>query len=108
MKGRGIKASGGGYDNYFYGIQAKAPDGIFDFAKSIFDALNVPHLSIDLAFDGSSFYLIEFQCLYFGTAGIPYSNEYFVKIDNGWAPVSRKYDVEKVYVDSIIRFIDLN
>jgi glutathione synthase/RimK-type ligase-like ATP-grasp enzyme len=105
LKRRGIKASGGGYDNYFYGIKAKIPAGLFDFANEIFSDLNVPHASLDIGYDGSKFYLFEFQCVYFGTAGIPYSDEYFVKQGNEWQPVHEKLDQEKVYADSIIEFV---
>ncbi len=105
LGGRGIKASGGGYDNYFYGEEAEAPEGLFDYAKAIFDKLKVPHLSIDIAYDGIEFYLIEFQSLYFGTAGIPYSKGYFVKKEKGWVFVSERFEVEKVFADSIARYL---
>jgi hypothetical protein len=105
LKGRGIKASGGGYDNYLYGIQAKAPVGMFDFALKIFNKLKIPHISLDIAYDGNEFYLIEFQVIYFGTAGIPYSKGYFVKNNNDWTFIEDKLDLEKVYADSIVHFL---
>ena len=46
------------------------PDGILDFAKLIFDILNVPNLSIDVAFDGNKFHLLEFQAIYYGITTI--------------------------------------
>lgn len=105
FKHRGIKASGGGYDNYFYGSNALVPEGLFDFAYQIFQSLKVPHASLDIGYDGNQFYLFEFQCLYFGTAGIPYSREYFTKTGNSWINVKENLDQEKVYADSIIDFI---
>ncbi len=108
LAGRGIKASGGGYDNYFYGINSTPPDGIFDFSKTIYELLQSPNLSIDVAYDGSNFYLIEFQCLYFGTAGIPYSEEYFIQKEDKWIPIKVRLDIEKVYVDSIVTYINKN
>ena len=106
LKGRGIKASGGGYDNYFYGQEAEAPKGVFDYSQNIFEKLNVPHVSIDIAYDGSKFYLLEFQALYFGTAGIPYSKGFFQKKTNEWEFVEKKIDIEKVYADSIVWFLN--
>lgn len=106
LKGRGIKASGGGYDNYFYGLEAEAPDGLFDFAQEIYTKMNVPHISIDIVFDGREFYLIEFQSLYFGTAGIPYSEGYFMLKNEGWQFVTNKLEVEKVYADSIVQYLE--
>ncbi|KAA1244184.1 RimK family alpha-L-glutamate ligase [Aquimarina sp. RZ0] len=105
LKGRGIKASGGGYDNYFYGLEAEAPDGLFEYALSIFKKMDVPHISIDIAYDGSDFYLIEFQSIYFGTAGIPYSYGYFTKTNTGWEFIAKKLEIEKVYADSIVVYL---
>ncbi|HUT43285.1 MAG TPA: hypothetical protein VMW95_03020, partial [Desulfobacterales bacterium] len=76
FKKRGFRASGGGYDNYFFGEKAPKPEGIFNFCKHIIGLFNVPNASLDIAYDGSAFHLLEFQFLYFGTAGIPYSNGY--------------------------------
>ena len=106
LKGRGIKASGGGYDNYLYGLDAEAPEGMFDLAVDVFRKLNVPHLSIDIAYDGEKFYIIEFQSLYFGTAGIPYSKGYFSKKDDTWSFIEEKLEIEKAYTDSIITFLN--
>lgn len=103
--GRGIKASGGGYDNYFYGRNANIPDGFLDYCLSVFEKLNVPHASIDIAYDGEKFYLIEFQELYFGTAGIIYSKGYFKYIKNNWAFIDEDTSIESVYVNSIVDFL---
>lgn len=107
FKNRAIKASGGGYDNYFYGSKANIPEGLFDFAHKIFKKLNVPHVSLDIGFDGEQFYMFEFQCIYFGTAGIPYSKEYFMKNKNGdWNNIKQDLEQEKVYADSIIWYLN--
>jgi len=105
FKHRKFKASGGGYDNYYYGKEAKFPPEILDFAKEIYISLDLPHISLDIAFDGKNFYLIEFQGLYFGTAGIVYSNEYY-KYENGWKECHNEKDIEKVYVHSIVNYIN--
>ncbi|HCA43481.1 MAG TPA: hypothetical protein DEP28_09550 [Bacteroidetes bacterium] len=106
QKGRGIKASGGGYDNYFYGKEANIPDGLIDFAQHIFDKLQVPHASLDIAYNGHSFYLIEFQTLYFGTAGIPYSNGHYKKQNNKWIFQEEKRNIEEVFVESYTWFLN--
>lgn len=105
FKHRVFKASGGGYDNYFFGNKANAPDGIFNFAERVYKALDVPYVSLDIGFDGKSFYLFEFQCLYFGTAGIVYSDEYFMKRDKIWIEVKNDKDIEKAYVESLVNYI---
>lgn len=105
QKGRGIKASGGGYDNYFYGADANIPEGFLDFVQNIFDKLKVPHASLDIAHDGQYYYLIEFQTIYFGTAGIPYSNGYYKRQDNKWFFKEEKLNIEQVFSKSIVNFI---
>lgn len=108
LKNRVFKASGGGYDNYSYGLNANIPEGILDFSESIFNILNLPNLSIDIAYDDKNFYMIEFQGIYFGTAGIlkRYSKEYFVKENDLWIDKENEGIIEKIYVESIINFIN--
>lgn len=109
FKHMGFRASGGGYDNYFYGLNAKIPDGIFDFAKSIYDELNCPYISIDIAQDSKgNFYLLEFQLVYFGTAGIlkKYSKKFF-QLENGkWIPQENHGDIEYAYAQAIATYLE--
>ncbi len=81
-------------------------DGIFDFAKKVYDSFNTPHLSLDIMFDGNSFHVVEFQFLYFGTSSHSKSESYFKFIDNKWERIYEKLDLEEVYVDSIVKFIE--
>lgn len=106
LKGRGIKASGGGYDNYLFDENSKVPKGLFDYALEIYKSLDTPHISLDIAYDGYRFYLIEYQSLYFGTAGIPYSKGYYESLNNSWNFVDKVLSIEKVYVDSIIEYLN--
>jgi glutathione synthase/RimK-type ligase-like ATP-grasp enzyme len=108
FKHRKFKASGGGYENYFYGNNAKVPEGLLDFAKESFELFNVPNASFDIAFDGRNFFLMEFQFVYFGTAGILYSKEYFIKKNGIWIAMENNYSQEQCYADSIIEFLIKN
>ena len=108
FKHREFKASGGGYNNYYYGKEAFIPDGLFDFAYDIFKKLNVPCASLDIALADNFFLLLEFQVIYFGTAGIlkKYSSEYFFKDNNKWIERKNSGDIESIYVNSIAKYID--
>lgn len=106
FKKRKFKASGGGYENYYYGMNAKIPDGLLDFSREVFSQFNVPHMAMDVAFDGDKFYLIEFQFVYFGTAGILYSKEYFELKNGTWSTESNKLSQEECYVSSISNFLN--
>lgn len=75
-----FRASGSGNVNF----NPVIIDGIFDFCKSIFEELGSPYLSLDVAYDGCRFYLIEFQALNFGTITLEKSNFYYTLKDGEW------------------------
>lgn len=101
-----FRASGSGFMNYKFGSQCEFPEGIFDFAKGIFDYLNVPQLSIDIAYDGKQFYLIEMQSLFFGTVGVIKSDTYFIQSANGWKPQTKDLSLETIYTESIMLYLN--
>ena len=107
FKKREFRASGGGYDNYSYGLAAGVPEGLLDFGWSVFRALNVPFISVDLAWDGSRFYLLEFQCVYFGTAGIlrKYSGEFFLRGSDSCQVGENRGIVEEVVAEGLGWFL---
>ena len=104
-----FKASGGGYDNYYYGKDAELPSGIFDFAQKIFREMDTPFVSLDVAYDYKTheFFLLEFQLIYFGTAGIlkKYSNEYFYKGKNKWVAIENHGDIEYEYAYAVNHYL---
>ncbi|MFP4024586.1 MAG: hypothetical protein ACLFVR_08665 [Thiohalospira sp.] len=106
FKKRKFKASGGGYENYYYGMNAKIPDGLLGFSREVFSQFNVPHMAMDIAFDGKKFHLIEFQFVYFGTAGILYSKEYFELQNKKWQIKLNNLNQEECFVLSIINYLN--
>lgn len=102
---RDFIASGGGYDNYIYGEEAYKPDGFFQFVEHVMSFFKVPHASMDIAFDGQQFHLLEIQFVYFGTAGIPYSKGYYKKVEDLWEFVPDKREIEAVYAKSVATFL---
>lgn len=70
--------------------------------------MNVPHLSIDIVFDGKDFHLIEFQAVYFGTSTYNLSDTYFKLENNIWKTIKNIEPIEKIYADSIINHIEKN
>lgn len=99
-----FRASGGGRLNY----EPTLPNGIFDFAKSIYNTLNVPVLSLDIAYNENRFYLIEFQCLYFGTATLENSTHYYIQQNEEWIRQEEKSILEKEFVSSLHHYIQKN
>ncbi|QKG78802.1 ATP-grasp domain-containing protein [Tenuifilum thalassicum] len=96
-----FRASGGGRLSYTRDI----PNGMLDYAKSIIKHLNLPNVSLDIAFDGKTFYLLEFQAVYFGTYTLEHSSFYF-SFNKEWEIVEKKSILEDEYVRSIISYID--
>lgn len=105
-----FRASGSGQDKYYYGSSCPVPDGIFDFARIIFNKLNVPQASLDIAFNGKEFFLLEYQLLYFGTVGVVRSDcyYYFDSLNMSWIKKDVKPILEKEYVRSIVKYIEKN
>jgi len=99
-----FRASGSGK----FEFKEEIPHGILDFAEKIFNYFNVPNLSIDVAFNGKEFYLIEFQAIYFGTTTIDKSPFYFTKENSKWVIHKEKSFLEKEYVESVIDYISKN
>lgn len=104
IKKNDFRASGSRW-NYHIAKSAEPPDGIFDFCFNIKNSLNVPNVSLDIAFDGEKFYLIEFQCLYFGSFTQAKSDCYYVKSGDNYTPVYEKLTLEQVYVEAICVFL---
>lgn len=69
------------------------------------DQLNVPNVSLDIAYDGIKFHLLEYQCVYFGTAGIARSNHYFKGKKDNWISYHNDETDESVYAYSIAKYI---
>lgn len=105
LKHRDFIASGGGYDNYLYGEDAPKPDGFFLFVEHVMSHFQGPNASMDIAYDGQNFHLIEIQFLYFGTAGIPYSKGYYRRSNDQWLYIEERREIEQVYARSIATFL---
>jgi glutathione synthase/RimK-type ligase-like ATP-grasp enzyme len=101
LKKGDFRASGSG--NFIF--KEDIPSGILDFAQSIQNHFGVPHISLDIGFDGKSFHLIEFQFIFFGTTTLEKAPFYYLKDGNKWIIIREKSELEEVYVSSIVEFI---
>lgn len=80
-------------------------DALLGFARSAYKTLGTPLASLDIAFDGSSFHLIEFQTLHFGTLAAESSEYYSTYSDGGWLRVPERCNIEAVFADAIVLHI---
>jgi glutathione synthase/RimK-type ligase-like ATP-grasp enzyme len=96
-----FRASGSGIRNFVKEI----PQGLLEYAYLCAKSLNVPNVSIDIGYNGESFFLIEFQCLYFGSYTLTYSDLYWSKTGNDKFELKEgKSVLEEEYVNSIVKY----
>ncbi len=96
-----FRASGSG----LFIFRKDLPDGMLDFALTIRKHFKVPHISLDIGFDGQKFHLIEFQFLHFGTTTIEKSPFCFQQVDGRWKCIDGSSELEKVYVESLLNHL---
>jgi len=101
-----FRASGSGASRYNFGSDVEIPVGLFEYIEIIKRNFETPNISVDIAFDGKAFHLIEFQAIYFGTSIVNKSDGYYIKEGNKWIFESKKLELEKVYVDSIVEYLN--
>lgn len=82
------------------------PKEIFDFAQNVFKSLSVPFVSLDIAYDGIEYYLIEFQCISFGTYTLEKSDFYVTYKNNNWEIIDDKSILENEFVNSVTKYIE--
>ncbi len=101
IKQNDFRASGSGILNYVRDL----PEGLLEFSYEFFKELNVPNASLDIAFNGTSFFLIEFQCIYFGSYTLTYSEFHWQLKEKLFELIESKSELEKEYVNSIVDYL---
>lgn len=100
-----FRASGSG--NFTFPISP--PPLLLNYASDVFVSFNVPFISLDIATREGQYALIEFQFLSFGNYTLERSSFCFTHTDeNGWVKIEEKPDLEREFVASVVRYIDIN
>lgn len=92
-----FRASGSGILNY----PESVPEGLFDFAETVFKSFSVPFIGIDIGLSNGKFILIEFQAIHFGSHTLDTSPYYFEKSGNKWVKVKEPSILEIEMAKSI-------
>jgi len=92
-----FRASGGGRLSFQLPAWVKEDDLLTE-AKRIADRIDTPLLSIDIAYDGNCFYLVEFQCLNFGPYTAEHSDHYHTYEENRWIKHDGACDWKRFFV----------
>lgn len=96
-----FRASGSGK----FVFKTDLPEGMLDYAWQIRKKFDVPHISLDIAFDGVRFHLIEFQFIMFGTTTLEKSPHYYRLEGTEWKLIKGKSELEQIFVDSIVDYL---
>jgi len=97
-----FRASGSGK----FEFRRDLPQGILDYATQIKEFFSIPHISLDIGFDGERFHLLEFQFIYFGSTTLEMAPFYFTKSNNQWDIIEGPSILEEVYAQSIVDYLN--
>jgi len=102
-----FRASGSGLLDY----EAIASDLLLDFAKEIYESLDVPFISLDIAISKNKkgeekCHLIEFQGTHFGPVTLTESKRYYTKNKKKWSCIESRSNLEEEYVSSYIEYMN--
>lgn len=68
---------------------------VLDLARTLYLELDIPMLSVDIAYDGQRCHMIEFQCVSFGPYSMQFSDAYYMFDNEEWKKVQGKSELEK-------------
>lgn len=96
-----FRASGSGN----FSFDKQIPPNILDYSLKIRKIMNLPCVSLDICYDGSELYLVEFQALQFGTYTLVESKFFYQKIDGMWKIIETESIIEEEYAYCIYQFL---
>lgn len=99
----------GSHVNYKIGSESGLTSEMMDFVYDIYKRMHVPMLSFDLAYDGTTCYMIEFQALYFGTSTFELSKDYYLRESDKWTLKTKTNEsLESLFVYAIDKYLKDN
>lgn len=105
IKQNDFRASGSHY-NYKAGSGAELPVNLLDSVRRLYEKLDVPHLSVDFAFDGDNVIIHEFQAVYFGTSTMEFSKDLYSFENGEWEIIKANFTQEEEYVWGIVKYLE--
>jgi glutathione synthase/RimK-type ligase-like ATP-grasp enzyme len=101
-----FRASGGGRLEFRL-PENVSEEGLLDFAKEISDKIGTPLCSLDIAWDGKKFILIEFQCINFGPYAAEKSTHCHIYENGKWTESKEVCCLEQVFCEAIAEYVEL-
>jgi len=101
VRSNDFRASGSGIVEF-----PQPPDGMLEFAQALLVKFAEPYMSFDIAFDGTSFHLIEFQGLHFGPRTLYEAPAHFQLVEETWKECTESISLEQAIGESLNSFLD--
>ncbi len=95
-----FRASGSGRFDF-----ATPPDAVLDFARRVFEKLDVPMLGMDIIAHQDRCHLVEFQAMHFGTITLDRSPHRFEPSEQGWRRIERQSVLEEEYARALAWYL---
>lgn len=97
-----FRASGSGRFTFLRDL----PNEFLEYSLDVFNAFNVPFISLDVAISEGKFYLLEFQFVHFGTYTAEKAPFHFEKLGGKWEILDETVIIEKELAKALNWFID--
>jgi hypothetical protein len=97
-----FRASGSGI--FKFATEVDGP--LLNFAEAVASGFQVPHMSLDVGYDGRTYYLFEFQFLHFGNVALEKSSGCFMRRQGIWQFIQEAPDLEREYARSVVEFLN--
>lgn len=102
VRNNDFKASGSGN----FDFTAEPPEKVLQFAANVFDRMDVPFISLDIALSSAGCHLIEYQALDFGVTTLTKSVFHFKRDDTKWKKIDGTSDLNENYGYALMKHID--
>lgn len=96
-----FRASGSKKFNYH-----DVPSIVLDFAKQVFNKLDNPYISMDLALKNNQVYLIEYQGTNFGSSVLRKSRGYYIESGGSWSFIDQLSQHEETLGYGLLSFVE--
>jgi len=97
-----FRASGSGLFSFDDTVDSRLLDAAIEIRK----ALDIPMVSLDLAFKEDKVVLFEFQGAHFGTSTLEKSPYYYTKSSGEWQKIVGKSILEDIYARAIVDYLE--
>ncbi|MDX9942345.1 MAG: hypothetical protein RBS53_08990 [Bacteroidales bacterium] len=86
---------------------SKTPDpALLEYARSVYRMFDTPFLSLDILFNGTQYFVGEFQALHFGMSVVARSDGYFKALPNeNWTFVEDKPHLENLVANTLVEYL---